>query len=222
MISSNDKFDSKDDKIKQFYNNNNSIRQKMKDDSNKFEFSSKLQTNSNNNRHSYLNLLKEKIRSIKNNRIINKYNTSNASNETINAFYFLNKLEKKELFLIIVLLFSIIWLLLIIFSPYTLLCLFILITCISSLVYLRFEKFRRLGIINLLPKGIKYLLLNKSLLDILMDLWHLPTICYYLKFILNPIIYGLTPEQSLETIQLLDENVQDILKTKVSYIYFHY
>lgn len=128
------------------------------------------------------------------------------------------KLESIEYFLLLIFAFSIMAILLIMFAPSTLFAISLVIG--STLLFLRsrLSKFRRFGIVNLLPRGFRYLLLNKSILDILMDFWHLPNLSEYIKLLIYPIIYGYTPEQSLEAVKTLDSEWQIVLKTKVSKI----
>lgn len=142
-------------------------------------------------------------------------NNNNNQNDYSSKLISLINMEIKEYFILFIIIICLIWLLLIIFSPYTIICSALLLSSIVSFIYFRIDKIRKLGLVNLLPNSFRYLLLDKSLLDILMDFWHLPSLLNYFKFVTAPFLYGFTPEQSLEAIKLLDENVQDMLKTKV-------
>ena len=120
----------------------------------------------------------------------------------------------REKALVFMLLISFTYLILCMFSITTL-C-FIMMFFVSFLLLAKFkiEKLKHHGIINFLPKNFKYLLLNKSLLDMLMDFWHLPVLATYLKLLFAPFIYGYTPEQSIESVKKLDIDLQLKLKTK--------
>ena len=130
------------------------------------------------------------------------------------------KLNKIEIGVVCILSIGIIGLTLKMFSISTLFYIGIVVFSSIYLIKSKLKNLRRLGIINILPPRFKYLLLNKSILDILMDFWHFPVLGKYLKLLVFPFIYNYTPEQSMESIQSLDPATQHFLQTKVNYFIY--
>lgn len=123
-------------------------------------------------------------------------------------------LSKEEYISLGLLVISFITLILQFISIYTILVLSIFTLSLFFIIKSFLKRLRRKGIINILPEGIKYLLLRKSILDILLDFWHLPVLGKYLKLLFSPIIYGYSPEQSIESIEQLEEPIRIKLKSK--------
>ena len=48
-----------------------------------------------------------------------------------------------------------------------------------------------------------------------MDLWYFPTITEYLKMLIKPIIYKITPEEATQILQDFEPSVRKIFLTKV-------
>ena len=92
----------------------------------------------------------------------------------------------------------------------------ILMTGFSLLLLTKiyYLKIKKIGFVNFLPQGIRDLLLKRSILDLMMDFWHLPVLGKYLKFLFAPIIYNYTPEESIRTIEQLDSKTLKLIQTK--------
>lgn len=71
------------------------------------------------------------------------------------------------------------------------------------------------GIISFLPSRVRYLLLRKSIFDILMDIWYLPSITLYIKVLTKPFIYHISPEEATGILNEFDPIVREKFLTKV-------
>ena len=127
-----------------------------------------------------------------------------------------NQLSWKENLSILLLLTGVSGLLLKMFDIITLVYISIIIYSSSMILYLSSKRLKKYGLISILPYQIKYFLLKKSILDILMDFWHLPSITKYFKFLFVPIIYNYSPEESIEAMKELDNKTLKNIQTKVS------
>ena len=59
------------------------------------------------------------------------------------------------------------------------------------------------------------LLAKRSIFDILMDVWYLPTISEYVMLILKPFIYKLPPEEATLILEDFDVSTKKFFLTKV-------
>lgn len=80
---------------------------------------------------------------------------------------------------------------------------------------MRFEflQFKKVGIFVHLPSSLQSALLNRSLFDILCDIWYMPTFSLYLKILFRPFIYQTQPEKAIENLaELSNEEKEAALK----------
>ena len=75
------------------------------------------------------------------------------------------------------------------------------------------------GIINYLPDTVRNFLIQRSIFDILMDIWYLPKFIDYLIMFFKPIIYKLSPEQAIRVLEDFDPSVRKLFITKVIFKY---
>lgn len=54
---------------------------------------------------------------------------------------------------------------------------------------------------NKLSPGLQNVLLNWSLFDILCDIWFIPMITLYIKALISPILYDMSPEDARKMIE---------------------
>jgi len=54
---------------------------------------------------------------------------------------------------------------------------------------------------NKLSPGLQNVLLNRSLFDILCDIWFIPMITLYIKALVSPILYDMSPEDAWKMIE---------------------
>ena len=74
---------------------------------------------------------------------------------------------------------------------------------------------RKNGIIYYLSNELKNLLAKRSIFDILMDLWYLPTISEYIMLIVKPFFYKLPPEEVPLILEDFDVSTRKFFLTKV-------
>lgn len=89
-----------------------------------------------------------------------------------------------------------------------------MVGCMLLYLYRRFQSARREGIINKLSPKLQKLLLERSIFDVLCDLWYFSVIAKYLKVILAPFILKSDPKANLEEIKKLSPTFQKIVLTK--------
>lgn len=90
-----------------------------------------------------------------------------------------------------------------------------LLFVICLLIYMRFEfaQFKKVGIFVHLPPSLQSALLNRSLFDILCDIWYMPTFSLYFKILFRPFIYQTQPEKAIENLaELSNEQKEAALK----------
>ena len=63
---------------------------------------------------------------------------------------------------------------------------------------LKIEAIKEVGLINCLPKALRSILIERSIFDVLCDIWFIPTISFYIKKLLEPFLYEMTPEEARE------------------------
>ena len=103
-----------------------------------------------------------------------------------------------------------------VFSLHTLVTICCLIYSMNKMAVMKWEDMQVKGLAYYLPLGIKNALLNRSLLDILCDLWFIPTLSLYLKTILAPMISNKrrAPEDAVKYLDPLEPNHRKIFITK--------
>jgi hypothetical protein len=82
-------------------------------------------------------------------------------------------------------------------------------------VFVLLMQIRQVGLINLLPGCIINLLLKRSIFDILMDIWYLPSTSKYIKLILKSAFYGIPPDQAIKLFDDLEPEVRVFFFTQV-------
>lgn len=106
-------------------------------------------------------------------------------------------------------------LLLKLFDISTLVYMTLIVISVSLLVFILASDIVNQGIISFLPTRVKYLLIRKSIFDILMDIWYLPSITLYIKVLTKPFIYHISPEEATSILNEFDPNVRERFLTKV-------
>lgn len=67
-----------------------------------------------------------------------------------------------------------------------------------------------------MPLKIQNLIVKRSIFDILMDLWYLPTITEYIKLLVKPVVYRMPPEEATKLLDDFDPSVKRFFLTKVN------
>lgn len=79
---------------------------------------------------------------------------------------------------------------------------------------LKLNQIKEKGLINCLPGALKSILVERSIFDVLCDIWFIPTITFYVKKMIEPIIYEMTPEEAREMTKEFHPRVQKALLTR--------
>jgi hypothetical protein len=66
-----------------------------------------------------------------------------------------------------------------------------------------------------MPPKLKNMILRRSVFDILMDIWYLPTISEYIKLLVKPVLYKMSPQEATKVLEDFDPNVRKFFLTKV-------
>ena len=88
-------------------------------------------------------------------------------------------------------------------SYYTLFCLFTLVICVFLIIFLGVRKFLEKGFLAHCSPSLQNTLLNRSIFDVLCDLWFMPKIGLYIKAFLGPFYYKVNPEQALSNFEII-------------------
>jgi hypothetical protein len=83
------------------------------------------------------------------------------------------------------------------------------------LFYIKWQKIHKVGLINYLPPKLRNFILKRSIFDVLMDIWYIPTITEYIKLLVKPIIYKLSPQEATKVLEDFDPAVRNFFLTKV-------
>jgi len=89
------------------------------------------------------------------------------------------------------------------FSYYTLLSFSLTLISIFFLLKTSLKQISEQGLINFLPSKFQNFLLNRSLFDVLCDVWFIPKIGLYLKAFFGPFYYEYTPEKALANFEVI-------------------
>eukprot|EP01017_Pseudomicrothorax_dubius_P029773 TRINITY_DN3654_c0_g1_i1.p1 TRINITY_DN3654_c0_g1~~TRINITY_DN3654_c0_g1_i1.p1 ORF type:complete len:423 (+),score=109.69 TRINITY_DN3654_c0_g1_i1:47-1315(+) len=76
---------------------------------------------------------------------------------------------------------------------------------IAAVVKTQWEHVRRIGIINFLPEELRKTLLERSVFDLLCDIWFVPKLSIYLKVLVQPFLVKLPPEDAIRYLDGLYE-----------------
>ena len=77
------------------------------------------------------------------------------------------------------------------------------------------------GVIHYLSESQKHTLLQRSLFDILCDIWFIGTISFYARKLVEPMIYHMSPEDARQMVNNLPhQRVRKAVLTKVRYLRF--
>lgn len=100
------------------------------------------------------------------------------------------------------------------FSLVTLLCAGLLFIAARRTVALNIATFKERGLISYLPKTLQAHLLDRSIFDLLCDLWYIPKTSIYLKALLKPFLTSISPEQVVGVLDDLPDNAKKTILTK--------
>ena len=90
----------------------------------------------------------------------------------------------------------------------------IIVCSLGYFVKCRLDRARKHGIVNIIPSGLRRLLLRRSLFDVLCDLWYFPILPKYIKAIFGPFIFKPTPEDAAKNFEALHPAFRRLFLTK--------
>lgn len=95
--------------------------------------------------------------------------------------------------------------------------LYISLISLSSISFIVFvvRDVKRLGLISFLPEKIKRFLLERSLFDILMDVWYMPSDLDKLIELMIPFLYNYPPDQTEVYLNRLENNYKSVFTKRV-------
>jgi hypothetical protein len=124
---------------------------------------------------------------------------------------------RKKVALIMPILFLVITLvnfLLLIFSVKTWISILLFLYALKKYILKKWEDIREVGFIHFMSPEMQALFLNRSIFDVLCDLWFFPRVSLYFKALLMPLIFEIKPEVAIDQLSILPEPDRKVLLTK--------
>mmetsp|Transcript_35449 Transcript_35449/g.31950 ORF Transcript_35449/g.31950 Transcript_35449/m.31950 type:complete len:105 (+) Transcript_35449:113-427(+) len=101
--------------------------------------------------------------------------------------------KKQKTVLLGIIGFSISALALSLFSIYTITAFLLFVASAGLYAKIEIDSLRKKGLIHFLPKGLKSTLTQRSIFDVICDVWFFPKIAIYIKAMVAPFIYKIDP-----------------------------
>ena len=101
------------------------------------------------------------------------------------------------------------------FSVYTIVSTGIILGAALLITKSRVEAIMNRGLLAFLPKGSQQTLLERSIFDILCDLWFVPRLGLYVQAFLKPFLVKISPEDAIHQLEDLPESSQKTILQKV-------
>lgn len=105
-------------------------------------------------------------------------------------------------------------LMLIIFSLQTWFSIVFFLWALRRYLMIKWEKFREKGLIHYMSPKMQALFLNRSIFDVLCDVWFFPRISLYFKAFFMPLIFKIKPEMAMDQLSILPEPDRKVVLTK--------
>ena len=105
-------------------------------------------------------------------------------------------------------------LMLIIFSLQTWFSIMFFLWALRRYMAIKWEKFREKGLIHYMSPKMQALFLNRSIFDVLCDVWFFPRISLYFKAFFMPLIFKIKPEMAMDQLGILPEPDRKVVLTK--------
>jgi len=100
------------------------------------------------------------------------------------------------------------------FSIYTLLSFAIMSGCLALFLMVNFEEVKKKGLIFYIPPKYHEILLERSLFDIICDVWFIPKITIYLKALISPFILKIEPTEAIHQFKEFPSGARKAILTK--------
>ena len=101
------------------------------------------------------------------------------------------------------------------FSIHSLISITLISIGISFYIKDKIDYIYKYGLISVLPKNVKDLLLKRSLFDVLCDLWYLRSLMTYSKVITRPFVVNIEPGEAVRNLDDLNPTQRKAFLTKV-------
>jgi len=101
------------------------------------------------------------------------------------------------------------------FSIYTLMSFAIMTGCLALFLKVNFDEIKKKGLIFYIPPKYHEVLLERSLFDIICDVWFIPKITIYLKALISPFILKIEPNEAIHQFKEFSPGARKAILTKV-------
>jgi hypothetical protein len=100
------------------------------------------------------------------------------------------------------------------FSIYTLMSFAIMAGCLALFLKVNFDEIKKKGLIFYIPPKYHEVLLERSLFDIICDVWFIPKITIYLKALISPFILKIEPNEAIHQFKEFSPGARKAILTK--------
>jgi len=100
------------------------------------------------------------------------------------------------------------------FSIYTLMSFAIMTGCLALFLKVNFDEIKKKGLIFYIPPKYHEVLLERSLFDIICDVWFIPKITIYLKALISPFILKIEPNEAIHQFKEFSPGARKAILTK--------
>ncbi|EAR99783.2 transmembrane protein, putative (macronuclear) [Tetrahymena thermophila SB210] len=100
------------------------------------------------------------------------------------------------------------------FNWTTIVTLTLILASLVQLLRIQYFKLQERGFISLLPRTLQVHLLDRSIFDLLCDIWYIPKISLYIKAFLKPFVQNISPEEAACALQELPDSAKRAIMTK--------
>ncbi|KAL4487183.1 hypothetical protein ABPG72_017902 [Tetrahymena utriculariae] len=100
------------------------------------------------------------------------------------------------------------------FNSTTIITLALIFASLVQLLRIQYFKLQERGFISLLPRTIQVHLLDRSIFDLLCDIWYIPKISLYIKAFIKPFVQNISPEEAACALQELPDSAKRAIMTK--------
>ncbi|KAL4438621.1 hypothetical protein ABPG74_015519 [Tetrahymena malaccensis] len=100
------------------------------------------------------------------------------------------------------------------FNWTTIVTLALIFASLVQLLRIQYFKLQERGFISLLPRTLQVHLLDRSIFDLLCDIWYIPKISLYIKAFFKPFVQNISPEEAACALQELPDSAKRAIMTK--------
>jgi len=104
------------------------------------------------------------------------------------------------------------------FSLYTLLSFGIIVISIAFIIKINITEIKKKGLIAYIPPKFHHVLLERSIFDIICDIWFIPKITIYIKALISPFIVKIDPSEAVHQFRDFPLGARKAIFTKVLFL----